>query len=403
MTTTNNKDKGDAGEDYVNQLAFKSYLRYWCYPNPIDIDGDKKEICDLLISFRDILLIMSVKNHNYDGDYEKYKRKVIAKSTSQLKGAQRKLFNSQREIFIKHPDRDKELFEPSRYKKIYKITVNVGEQFEHYEFSDEANSKGFINIFNKDTFETIIQELDTIKDFVVYLDEREGILSSGKRIVVNCKEKDLLAEFLTNARKFPINYKADHVEEIILNLSGAWDTYNSSEAAALKRKADKASYFIDHLVQTDILKLPNGEIMARELMNLGRTERRMLSNTLFSLVARYEKQTGILARRYSEYNGIGHLLIYYPPDQNEKTVDWVIQQAMQIYSYKTNFREKEIIALAATNGLKQWKFGMFQAEPPITDEAKKYLDDLIEKFGWFKDMKAYYYEEKEYPNEVDRD
>jgi len=69
-------------------------LRYWCYPNSRDIDGDGKKICDLLISFRDILIITSVKKHQYGGGYEKYKRKVIAKSTGQLNGAQRKLFNS---------------------------------------------------------------------------------------------------------------------------------------------------------------------------------------------------------------------------------------------------------------------------------------------------------------------
>jgi len=55
-------------------------------------------------------------------------------------------------------------------KKIYKITINVEEQFEHYEFSDESNSKGLNNILNKNTFEAIICELDTLKDFVGYLD-----------------------------------------------------------------------------------------------------------------------------------------------------------------------------------------------------------------------------------------
>ena len=31
--------KGDAGEEYVNELTYKSYLKYWCYPNPKDIKG----------------------------------------------------------------------------------------------------------------------------------------------------------------------------------------------------------------------------------------------------------------------------------------------------------------------------------------------------------------------------
>ena len=71
------ESKGDVGEDYVNQLAYKSYLKYWCYPNPKDISGDKKEICDLLIPFRDKLIIISVKNHSFDVNYERYKKRVI--------------------------------------------------------------------------------------------------------------------------------------------------------------------------------------------------------------------------------------------------------------------------------------------------------------------------------------
>jgi hypothetical protein len=396
---TDNKTKGDDGEDYVNQLAFKSYLKYWCYPNPTDLNGDKKEICDLLILFRDTAIIISVKNHNFEGNYERYKRKVVEKSTNQLNGAHRKLFASNREIVIKHPEREEEIFNPEVYNQVFRITINVGEQFEYYELGEQIINKGFINIFNKDTFEAIIQELDTIKDFVEYLVEREKLLLSGKVINFKCQEKDLLAEYLTNARKFPFDFESNEIVEISLELDSAWDNYDKSEAAKQKRIQDKASYFIDHLVETDVLKLSDGEILARELMNLGRTERRMLAKSLFSLVAKYENGDDILARRYSEYNGIGHLLIYYPPNQKEEEVDWIIQRAMEIYAYKTDFREKEIIVLAATKGLKQWKFGMFKAELPIPEKAKIYLDKLIEQFGWFKDMKVFYYEEKEYPTE----
>lgn len=396
------ESKGDIGEDYVNQLAYKSYLKYWCYPNPKDITGNKKEICDLLISFRDVLLIISVKNHSFDGNYERYKKRVIEKSTNQLNGAERKLFDSKRNVYIQHPDREPELFEPSRYTKVYKITINVGEQFEHYELSDQKEHKGFISIFNKETFEAIISELDTIKDFVEYLDERESLLASGKLITTNCSEKDLLAEFLMNARQFKIDYKSKHIKEIVLNLMGSWDNYEKSKPVERKREANRVSYFIDHIVKNDILKLPNGgETLAKELMNLSRIERRLLAVTLMDLVAKYEVTPDNLARRYSAYNGIGHLLIYYPPNKSEKEVDSMIQLAMALYAYKTNYKEKEIICIAATDGLKQYKFGMFVAEPPIPRKTAELYDKIINELGWFKDMKALYHTEKEYPDQVD--
>ncbi|MEL1243995.1 hypothetical protein AAEO56_06955 [Flavobacterium sp. DGU11] len=395
------ESKGDVGENYVNQLAYISYLKYWCYPNPMDITGDKKEICDLLIAFRDVLIIISVKNYNFNGNYERYKRKVIEKSTKQLNGAERKLFGSGRDIYIQHPDREPELFDPKQYSKVYTITINAGEQFEHYELSDNPENKGFITILNKETFEAIIQELDTIKDFVEYLDEREKLLLSDRTVTLKCTERDLLAVYLTNAREFPQDYTSRRYKEIILSLEGAWESYDKSQSALLKRKANKTSYFIDQLVREDILNLPGGETLARELMNLSRTERRMVANTLFNLVGKYQDLPGILARSYSEYNGIGHLFIYYPPEENEKTVDWVLQQALPIYAHKTNHKEKEIILLAATKDLKNWKFGMFKTDPNASDEAKKHIEALTEQFGWFKDMKAIYHVEKEYPDEQD--
>ncbi|RXM43917.1 hypothetical protein [Flavobacterium sp. YO12] len=390
--------KGDAGEEYVNELAYGSYLKYWCYPNPKDLNGDKKEICDLLILFREAAIIFSVKNHSFDGNYERYKKRVVEKSSNQLNGAFRKLFGSSRQIHIKHPDRDPEPFNPGQFSKIYRLTVNVGEQFEHYEFSDQDDRKGFISILNKDTFEAIMEELDTIKDFIGYLDEREKLLASGKNITINCTEKDLLAEFLMNKRSFKMNYKAEHVKEIQMNLSGSWNKYEKSEQLLRKRKADEISYFIDKMVKRDILHLPEGETLARELMNLGRTERRMLTKSLFDLVKKHEGEPDTFARRYSAYNGIGHLLIYYPADVPEEETDSFIQLAMALYAYKTAYREKEIICIAATDGVKQHKFGMFQAFPPIPAETARLYDSIISDLGWFTSMQVLYYEEKEYPD-----
>lgn len=53
----NSLQKGKEGENFVNDLAFKSFLKYWCYPNPMDENGDKKEICDLLVRIKSRRLI----------------------------------------------------------------------------------------------------------------------------------------------------------------------------------------------------------------------------------------------------------------------------------------------------------------------------------------------------------
>jgi len=102
-------NKGEIGEDIVNKLAYASYLKYWCYPNPIDLNGNRKEICDLLILFFDTAIIISVKNYNLSGNYNRFKKKVITKSSKQLFGAERKLFKSRNDILIAHPEKGEEL------------------------------------------------------------------------------------------------------------------------------------------------------------------------------------------------------------------------------------------------------------------------------------------------------
>ena len=128
-------NKGELAEKYVNELAYSSYLKYWCYPNPKDEEGDKKEICDLLILFRKTCIIISVKNYEFNGNYERYKRKVVEKSTKQLYGAERKLFHFNRKIKIKHPDREIEEFQSDNYDEIFRITINAGEQFESVSYT----------------------------------------------------------------------------------------------------------------------------------------------------------------------------------------------------------------------------------------------------------------------------
>lgn len=389
------QEKGDAGEKYVNELAYGSYLKYWCYPNPKDIAADNKEFCDLLILFRDIALIISVKNHHYDGDVPKYQKKVIEKSTNQLNGAYRKLFTSNRDIYVQHPDREPELFDPNAYQQVYRITINVGEQFENYSLGEHIQDKGFINILNKDTFDTIIGELDTINDLVDYLKKREDLLLAGFQLEEGCFEKDLLALFVTNNREFPV-IAGNGGKLTILKCHGAWGAYQSGTAFAYKKAQDELSYFIDKMVRENILVLPDGERLARELMNTSRFERRMLSKDFHHLVNKYEGSPGdTLARRYHVFNNIGHLMMYYGADIPQEQIDEMVKLAAEVYAY--HYSIKEVIVLAATDRLRQYKFGMFITSDNPHPEAIKRLDRFISQSGWFTNEKKLAYRETEFP------
>ena len=387
-------NKGKIGEDIVNRLAYASYLKYWCYPNPIDLNGDKKEICDLLILFFDTAIIISVKNYNLKGNYSRFKNKVIDKSSKQLFGAERKLFHSNNEVRIAHPEKGEEIFTPNKYSNVFRITVSVGEDFEQYEFIDSKEGKGIVNIFNKETFEVITDELDTIKDLVEYIKHREKLLYNNLGTTPECSEKDLLASFLMNKREFPDKILKDF-KFGTQSIKNKWQDYLNNRSVILKKLADEKSYFIDRLVKNDVLKMPDGELLAKELMTLDRFERRRIARNLYEIVEKYEHIDDFVARRFTEYNNVGFLFIYYPIEKPQEEIDFLLKKAMELYSYFHN--SKKIVLLAASKGLRQWKFSLFIANE-VTPEIEKYMRKIADIFGWFKNEKRIIQNESEYPD-----
>jgi hypothetical protein len=375
-------DKGKKGEDFVEFLAEKAYLKYWCFANPMDLEGDGKEICDFLILFYDTAIIISVKNYYVNGNYDRFLKKVIGKSTKQLFGAQRK-FKQRDKIKLKHEIQGEVEFDTKTFQNIFKITISVGEDFEHYEFVDYHNEKGIVNIFNRETAGIIFNELDTIKDLVQYLKARETLLQLNNKKVCYCREKDLIADFVTNAREFSPTLLDNFTEETKV-IAGKWENYIEQREVILKKLEDENSYFIDKMVKDNILPMQDGELLAKKFMTMSRFERRVLANNLFELVTKYENEKDFLARRFTVFNGVAFLFIYYPIERTQKEIDQILLYAQQLYAYYKN--TDQIVLLAASKGIKEWKFGLFQSTE-ITQDSEKYLKALSKQLGWFQNEK----------------
>jgi hypothetical protein len=187
------EDKGVIGEEFVNNLSYSSYLKFWCYPGPKDEKGDRKEIADLLILFKEVAVIVSVKNYEFKGQYERYFRRTIEKAVSQVYGAERKLFQSKVPIYIKHPQRDIEQFLPENYKSVIRLIVNLGDDVQFYPTGLITNAGKYIHVLDKKAFASIITELDTIPDLVHYFSSKELALN-GKDIVMLPGEENAFDE-----------------------------------------------------------------------------------------------------------------------------------------------------------------------------------------------------------------
>ena len=428
-------DKGILGEDFIHQIAYTSYLKFWCYPNPKDELGDRKEICDLLVTFKDSVLLICVKNFEFKGTYEKYFRKTIEKDIRQLTGAERKLLNVKNSIFIKHPDKPIEEFNRAAVIKVFRIVVHLGENVRFYPMFERNIKDQFIHIFDKDTFLTIITELDTIPDLIDYLEKKEqafnnayaiilpkdeydfdymtfkqfqdytsplSISKTRRNILILGSEHDLLAQFLTNSRQMPTHLISEKYDWLVLQVDGAWQNYQQRKEVKLKKVQDKYSYFIDTFVRNELLNSPNDSRikLAKELLSFSRFDRRVLSKTILSFLdenRRKGNHNGV-SRRFWKQNGIGFVLVLFPSSWQDDMINPILDLALKSFVIYDNYGCQKMIIIANRFDLQQFRFGIVENIVPFDKELEKSILEDVNKLGWFTDIKYTKGNESEYPD-----
>lgn len=325
-------------EKYLQQLCEKSFLRLWSYPalfqnQGLSQRGEGRELCDLLVVFGSSVLIFSDKHCEFPStgdiriDWNRWFRKAVYKSARQVIGAERWLSQHPNRLFL-----DKRCKEPfplaipsHRELKIHRIVVahGVAERCRaelggtgslmimnrikgksHFSkdslpfvIGDVFPESGFVHVLDDSSLEKVLSYLDTIADFVAYLEKKERFLRSD--FLVSCaSEEDLLAYYLQR-----LNKQGDHdfvvkkdVNAIMID-DGFWDDFLRSEHYAAKVKSDRISYawdrliekFSEHLMQ-GTLRSPSGsglseqEMILRYLASEPRTKRRMLAEAFLDII-----------------------------------------------------------------------------------------------------------------------
>ena len=317
MKDTAQSEKGQLGEDFVNKIAFNSFLKYWCFPGPLDIIQDNKEICDLLIVFDSVCIIVSVKNYDFGGDYNKYFKKTIGKANRQIIGAEKKLFGD-RITLLKHPERNAEEFPKETITKTYRIIVNLNTNVKYYQTSYVYKGKQF-TVMDSMAWQTSLAELNTVPDFIDYIDNRTTLFKNfpafilpreeydfsesdgiqlmseldkfiydndgnSKLSIVSGTEMDLIALYINNDFKFPSKLIKNEADILNIKIDGEWDKFLNSKLHKAKNELEQEGYFIDQLVCEMIINSENGEYLAKMFFKLNRIER------------------SIFAKRYLEYH-----------------------------------------------------------------------------------------------------
>lgn len=216
-------------EALLASLCEQSFFALWTYPNLFKKAA--KEMIDLMVVFRNDVLLFSDKSCGYpetdnpELDWKRWYSRAIAKSAHQVQQAERWLRSQPTRIFL-----DAKATEPLPIDlpppdtlKIHRICVATGaaghcrrvtgQPMFGLDFTvtgDEAplrigtvpEAHGFLHVFDSDSLALVMRELDTISDFVEYLDAKADLVAGGK-FKGAPTEADLLAYYLHHGRTFP--------------------------------------------------------------------------------------------------------------------------------------------------------------------------------------------------------
>jgi hypothetical protein len=233
-------------EKFVSDLCTESFFNLWSYANPRR-PSSHKELCDILVVCKTSIIIISVKEinvqkkGNYEVDAERWFRKAVDESVKQIYGAERQLLSMKN--VIRSTGEPGIAFAAKSERKIFRIAIALGGEDKYPYIAGGDFGKGFVHIFDEKTFFILLRELDTITDFIHYLQDKENLLESNVRIDV-AGEENLLALYLQNGHNF--NFTSDSKVYIDNTL---WERYVQKEDYLSYHKAREVSYLWDKLIK----------------------------------------------------------------------------------------------------------------------------------------------------------
>lgn len=302
-------------EKLVFDLCLRSALSLWSYASPRRPDG--RELCDVLVAFDKDLVVFSIKeiamSNHADPEIvaKRWTKKAIDESITQLAGARRELRVMER--VIKHDGSDGILLPLEKERRLHLIAVAAGAQ-RKIPFVGGEKDIGYVHVCDETSLRIILDELDTISDFIKYLNAKETYHGS-----VICEgEENLLAAYLHSGRKLPEKHPVLMLED------GLWNNLISSPEFIRRKSEDRISHWwdqiIEHLVKGADLDSESGpsmtdlERVVRVMAAEDRFQRRTLSDAFLDWLQ--ARQAG--ARSIKSLSGIVYILATYPPDWNRE-------------------------------------------------------------------------------------
>lgn len=274
-------------ERYLANLCEKTFLSLWSYPSVYTDEGKKsengdgKELCDLLVVFGDHVIIFSDKDisfkdsGNLEVDWARWVKKAVLKSALQLYGAENWIKERPERVFLdpkcqipfplgipsldqikihriavaKNATKRFSLYVRGSGSLIINPEIRGGEHLKNpFMVGVPIENKPFIHVFDDVALDTVLYELDTISDFVKYLESKEAFINSGG-LLSAAGEEELLAHYLMSSGKGrPSGFYIEDGQKAII-LEGHYNRLKKLPQYSRGKEYDRGSYFWDAFIE----------------------------------------------------------------------------------------------------------------------------------------------------------
>ncbi|SEL35015.1 hypothetical protein SAMN05518845_106266 [Variovorax sp. YR750] len=302
-------DSQTSSERYLTALARRAFLTLWSYPNVFTDEGrsrgkgDGKELCDLLVIFGSDILIFSDKQCEFiphadvSVAWGRWYKRAIEKSANQLAGAKSWILRYADRLYLDKQCQHRLPIELPGIEdcRIHLIAVAKGatehaarywktvavelaemeglfdavsgpssgslmirtdiEGAEHraapFQVGWPLGRGHMVHVFDEETLDVVLGELDTVPDFVAYLRKKEEFFRREDALLIIPGEEDLLACYLSSSTyefdgpKFP----DIPVGAAFLLGEGEWKALRISKRYRNRVKANRVSYLWDALIE----------------------------------------------------------------------------------------------------------------------------------------------------------
>jgi hypothetical protein len=361
------KEKGlTKRERYLSKLSEKTFFGLWSFPNVYTDEGITKlgigkELCDLLVVFQNKLIIFSDKDIAFNSEinlsvaWKRWFKRAVVKSGKQLYGAESWLRNHSDRVFLDKECKTKfpiPLSDQTFDIHLIAVTSNTvepaakhwgggssGTLYQIYPLDhndclekpfmvgDLFPCKTFLHVLDELSLDLLMAELNTISDFIGYLEDKEKIIRGGE-IIQSAGEEELLAHYFRGRSEANTSGKMIHPtgnpeKDGPISLSeGLWCEYIHEQEYEIYSAIYKKSEFWDSIIRRfsqHILQATVGRGEDLEFEYHERAVRHLAAENRFS--------------RYLLSNAFNEKFLEVPPNRRSSRLVFSPTQADKLYIF----------------------------------------------------------------------